>query len=219
MRAAIGWLIGALALSLAPPARGQRAPGEHVHDGFYVQLGLGPSLIRDSYDTSGGGILFDDSQGTVSGFGHAQHLAIGGAVAPGLVIAGALLVDIAHTTSADYEGAAIHPKDRYALFAMGPLVDWYFDPEAGLHALVGGGFGVASSVEPEGVDDSSSASGYALFAGLGHEWWIAEQWGMGALLRVTHVRAEESVLTLITDTYEVHHSGVGIALMLSATYN
>jgi hypothetical protein len=206
------------ATCVGSPALAERAPGEHHHDGFYLQVGLGPSMIRDDYDTSGGGILFGQSRGTITGYGHSQHLAIGGAVAPGFILAGAVVVDIARTTSADYEGAPVDPDESYALLTLGPMVDFYFDPDAGFHALLGLGLGVTSGVQPEGVDGGSS-SGYGLFAGIGHEWWISSQWGLGALLRVQYVAGTESVVTLISDTQEIDHRALGVALLFSATYN
>lgn len=210
----MGWVLGALALSL--PARAES--GARHHDGFYAQLAVGPSMIRDGYESSGGGFLFDDTRGTVTGFGHSQHIAIGGAIAPGLNLAGGAVVDIARTTSVEYEGEPTHPPDDYAVLTMGPLVDWYFDPNAGFHALLGFGLGVTSGVEPEGVEGGSS-SGLGMFAGAGYEWWIADEWGLGALLRVQYVRGTESIVTLISDTFEIEHEALGIALMFSATYN
>jgi hypothetical protein len=206
---------GVPAFGQAPPAR---APGERTHDGFYLQVALGPTVIRDSFESGDGNALFADTSGTVTGFGHAQHLAIGGALAPGFILAGAAAVDIARTTSTDYEGARVNPEQSYALLTFGPMVDYYFDEHGGWHALLGGGFGVTSGVQPDGVE-GGAGSGYGFFAGVGHEWWVSEQWGIGALLRAQYVRAEESVTLIFIDTYKVQHSALGVALMFSATYN
>ena len=209
--------VGALARSAL--ADEPRKPGEYVHDGFYVQLAVGPSLIRDSFESGDGNFFFDDTKGTVTGFGHSQHVAIGGALGPGLVLAGAAAADIARTTSADYDGGAVEPEESYVLLTMGPMLDFYFQPEGGFHALVGGGFGITSGVRPDGVSEGGAASGYGLFTGVGYEWWVSPQWGLGALLRLQYVRAEESVVLILVDTYKVEHSAVGVALMMSATYN
>lgn len=210
--------VGVWALSLPALAAEPRPPGHYVHDGFYAQLALGAGMIRDSFESGDGNFFFDDTRGTVKGFGHSQHFAIGGAIAPGLALAGAAAGDIARTTSTDFEGGRVSPEESYAVLTLGPMLDFYFDPRGGLHALAGGGLGVTSPVQPDGVDGGGT-TGFGVFAGVGYEWWIAPQWGIGALLRVQYVRAEESVTTLIVDTYKVDHSAVGTALMFSATYN
>ena len=207
----------ALALVTSAPALAQTSGVRH-HDGFYAEIALGPSMIRDSFESGEGTVFFERTEGTVTGYGHSQHIAIGGSVAPGLVIAGAAAVDIARTTSADSEGGAVNPDDDYAIITLGPMVDWWFDPDAGFHALLGFGFGATSGVQPEGAD-GGSASGLGVFAGIGHKWWISDEWGLGALLRVNHVRGTESVVTIITDTYEIEHQALGFALMFSATYH
>jgi hypothetical protein len=213
--------VGSIVLAAAcvsSPAVGQRAAGERHHDGFYLQLGLGGSTIRDSYDMSGGGLLFGEGSGTVTGFGTAQHLAIGGALAPGFILAGAVVVDVARTTSVELDGAKVNPDEGYALLTLGPMVDYYFDPDAGFHALAGFGWGLTSGVQPEGID-GGSASGYGVFVGVGNEWWISSEWGIGALLRVQYVSAREAPVVLLTDDLVIDHSALGIALMFSATYN
>ena len=54
--------------------------------------------------------------------------------------------------------------------------------------------------------------------GTGYDFWIAEQWQLGPLLRFQYVSAKESEFAIF-DTLEVKHRALGITLMLAGTYN
>jgi hypothetical protein len=207
-----------LATSAGAQPEPGRAPGEYFHNGLYVRIGLGGTFVRDSFESGEGNALFGKTSGSVTGAGTSHQFAIGGAIVPGFVLAGGVVSDIAWTTSVDADGEAVEPDDSFALLTLGPMIDYYFDPEAGFHALFGGGFGVTSGVQPEG-SDGGAATGLGLFAGFGHEWWVSEQWGIGGLLRAQYVRAEEAVVLLLIDTYKVHHNALGLSLLFTATYN
>ncbi len=199
------------------PAEPPPKPGAYWHDGFYARLALGVTLIRDSFDAHGDGVLFGDSKGTIKGFGQAHEIAIGGSVAPGLAIAGAAIVDLARTTSADYQGERVNPKDGYVLVTFGPLVDFYPAADGGFHAYAGGGLALSSGVQPQGVE-GGSGSGIGLFGGVGYDFWIAPQWALGPMFRFQYVSTKESAYAIF-DTLEVTHHGMGFTLMCSATYN
>ena len=201
----------------APVPAPERGPGERHHDGVYVRIALGVSYLHDSYESNGDNVFFGDSKGTITGFGQANELAIGGALAPGLILAGAMVMDLARTTHADYSGEPVHPKDAYVMATFGPMVDYYFDPNAGLHLEAGGGLGIVSGVQPEGVD-GGGGTGFGLFCGVGNEWWIAKQWALGGLLRLHYVSAHESEFAIF-DTLRVDHRALGVALLFDATFN
>ena len=197
----------------APPA-----PGAYTHDGFYLRLALGADMLRDSFSASSdNNLLFGDSSGTVKGFGEAHEIAVGAAIVPGFILAGAAVVDIARTTSVSQTGYEVDPGNSYAMITLGPMVDYYPFSTNGFHAQAGAGLGVVSGVQPKGAK-GGSGSGIGAFAGVGHEWWVAKQWGLGALLRMQFVSAKESEFALF-DTYTAHHSALAFALLFSATYN
>src|SRR5688572_7367092 len=81
----------------APPTYGQagsypavgvvpRLPGYQTHDGFYLNLQLGPGYTSMSASAGGTDV-------TISGGGAAFSLALGGAVAPNLILFGQVLAD------------------------------------------------------------------------------------------------------------------------------
>jgi hypothetical protein len=208
------WLIGVLVFSLSSTALAESQP--HTHDGFYVQLALGPSRLQDDYEIEGTG-LFGDGSGTVSGFGEGHQVVVGGALFPGFILAGAAVADVAFSAEVESDGTAVE-SDSFGMVSFGPMIDFYPQATGGFHIEAGFGFGVTSGVTPEGVD-GGGASGIGFFGGVGYELWIAKEWGMGGLLRVHHVRATESADTLIAGELDVTHRALAVSLLFSATYN
>lgn len=196
-----------------------RQPGERYHDGVYVRLGAGVGFVRDSVKMSRDGINGFEQEGTVTGFGQANELAVGGALAPGLILAGGFFLNAAYGVKEDFGDLETRTKGGYAVATFGPLVDYYLHPERGLHLQLGFGLGVTSGVVPESMDEPSGASGYGVVFGVGHEWWIAKQWGMGALLRLQHVSAEDNIVTLLGPEFDAKHSALALGLMFTATLN
>ena len=106
------------------------------------------------------------------------------------------------------------------LAVIGPVADWYFFPNAGFHAQVSPGVGtyVAGAAEPSLAGPQAQAHtavGFGFMLGLGYEWWIADEWSMGLLGRVTYGAMSGK------DDREVSwtHTAYAPAVLLSATYN
>jgi hypothetical protein len=219
MRVGASCLLAAVAL-FALPARGeQRLPGEYHHDGVYVRLGAGVGVVRDSVHMTLGGSSGFDEKGTVTGFGQANELAVGGALAPGLILAGGFFLNVAYGVSRDFGDVDTQSGDGYAVLTWGPLVDYYPDPDGGLHFELGFGLGATSGVAPASRDDAGGATGYGLILGVGQEWWIAKQWAMGGMLRLQHVEAKDNIVTLLGPELDADHSANAVSLMFTATFN
>jgi hypothetical protein len=209
------WWSGLFVLLCTTSAWGESKA--RTHDGFYVQLAIGPSRSQDDYEVTGTG-LFGDSSGKATGFGEGHQVAVGGALFPGFVLAGAAVADVAFSTKIENEGEAVSSDDSFGMVSFGPLLDFYPQPSGGFHVQAGFGFGIASGIAPEGVD-GGGAAGIGFFGGVGYELWIADEWGVGGLLRLHHVRAQESADTLIAGKLDIEHRALAVALMFSATYN
>jgi len=86
--------------------------------------------------------------------------------------------------------------DRASVALLGPFVDYYFDAKLGWHAQ--GSLGIATMTIGKGSQDQTPTTGDKTMGGLGfmlgggYEWWIAEQWSMGGLLRFVFVSVESS---------------------------
>ena len=183
-----------------PPSYPPPALGAREHNGFYLRLGLGGGRLGVNFGSNRSHDLGGSVEG---GFGEgsvAFELALGGTPAPGLVIGGGLYVDFTpgqpETSTLKVNGKSASPLvfDRASIALLGPFADYYFDPKLGWHAQ--GALGIASMGLGKGSQADKPATGSKGMGGLGfmigggYEWWIAEQWSMGVLLRFTYVAVE-----------------------------
>lgn len=131
--------------------------------------------------------------GLFTGIGTASELALGGTVSRGLVLGGGIY-------STSVLAWALLPEDSggplpeeleptSANFSLiGPFVDYYFDPRRGFHLQ--GALGLAALTglrfdQGGRMDTDYTALGGGLMVGIGHEWWIGDEWSLGVLGRVT----------------------------------
>jgi hypothetical protein len=204
-------------------------PTARHHDGFYLRMGLGPGFLHDSLsltssDATGKEASFD---GSVKGSGVAIEIAFGGTVAPGVIVGGGLFHVIAFSRSIDTPGVDTQAKSTYGHFLVSPVIDVYPDPSGGFHFEGGAGIAISNNVNVStDVSMSSAPIGFGAFAGVGYESWVADQWALGALLRlsVLRVREKQDDLSpffplLSTSQWTITHTGVDVALLATATFN
>ena len=159
------------------------------HDGFYFRaaLGLGGLIGSNRYASSaiaGSSSLEFDS----SGLAIVSELAFGGSPAPGLVIGGGSYGASIGKTRYISDGIEVE-DEASAVSVIGPFIDFYPDPEAGLHLQLAPGLGLISAVEGDFVAEDLGGLGFGFMAGVGYEFWISEQWSIGALARVLYANA------------------------------
>jgi hypothetical protein len=165
----------------AAEERELHARGFHVHDGFYLRLGLGAGFlsVRSEHDS------------TFKGWGVAPDIWIGGSPIPGLAI-GVTLNGVSvvnpHLSATAADTGGLGPVSgeapgtlTYSVF--GVFADYYPEPSGGLHFMAGLNYSVAQ-FDAENGPDSDPASGVGLTGGLGYEWWIGRDWSVGPLARL-----------------------------------
>jgi hypothetical protein len=183
--------------------------GSRTHDGFYLNAALGPAYANMFTEVAG-------QELSMSGGGAALSLALGGAVAPNLILFGQL---VAH--------AAADPKLEASGFASETL--------NGSAAVTGVGAGVAFYVMPVNVFLSGSALatqitisdkdndevgetdlGFGLNLAAGKEWWVSDNWGLGGALQfmVASMESKNAVLGS-----KPKWTAVSLGFVLSATFN
>ena len=154
-----------------------------MHEGFYLRFTSGPSIVT----LNGHGPLGRSASITDSSAG--GSIAIGGAIAPGLVLAGTLqgtafnaefkggpLADA--TVSVNGRTRSASPNARGGFGMIGMLVDWYPKPTSNWHAGFATGVGVIALTN--NADDSDM--GGANFAGSvfgGYDWTLGRNWSLG----------------------------------------
>jgi hypothetical protein len=212
----------ALGLALPAPARAQgkiniesEAPAPavarsyHVHDGFYLRGNLGVGSLSSSFDDAGPNDFDLDG----SGFALGLDLMIGGSPSPGVAIGGALISSVAPSATFDRRGQELSDR-RVGLGLIGPFVDGFFDPKKGWH--LGGMLGFAAiDIEDDAATDAvTSTRGLGGAAWLGYDFWVADEWSTGVLLRFAgaYTGAEG-------DETDVSASAFATTIMFTALYH
>ena len=174
------------ALSVPPqPPPVQRS--YHMHDGFYFRASVGLGSLGANYDDehpSG-----RDLSG--SGFSLGGDVMIGGTPSVGLALGGAVLAQGA--VSAEFDRGRRSPnEDRsLSLIVVGPFVDGFPVPNKGWH--IGGLAGFAVSHIEESPDDGITRTlGVGGSFWFGHDFWVADEWSVGPLFRLTGTLTRDS---------------------------
>ena len=185
----------------APPAEGRRGQSRasrrrqssYNHDGFYLRLAAGLGAGVDRLEGSFLDYDFpheDGRAGRMYSFAVPNEIAMGYTVAPG-VVAGAGVYDSVWLTPS--AAARASPNYEFAtsqLALFGPMIDAYPLPRKGWHlqgslgvASVNMGFGSTGFAPPRPAQ-AHVAVGIGFMVGAGYEWFVAEQWSVGFLLRM-----------------------------------
>jgi hypothetical protein len=160
---------------------GERQPGARLHDGFYLRLALGVGHLSAT----------SEKDSTMSGWGVAPDVWIGGSPVPGLALGVTFSGLSVPNPEADISAADSGGLGRVTGEARGTLTysifglfaDYYPAPTGGLHVMAGLNYSVFKFALENG-ESSAAASGVGLFGGLGYEWWIGKEWSVGPLARV-----------------------------------
>lgn len=152
----------------------------HTRDGFFLAFHpSGSYLILDDRDTDA----------KAQGFGFGLDLLLGGAVSEGLSLG--LILGGSTYPSPEFEGMDYESVDLN-LFHIGAFIDYYTDPESGLHLLGELAYG---QVDTTGSDiESETVQGVLAAGGLGYDWWVSNSWSLGLLGRFSFGAMQHSQL-------------------------
>jgi hypothetical protein len=171
------------------------APSGFRHGGFY---------LRGTYGVVTYAWVFGDGPygpASISDIGGTNgSLAIGGTIAPGLVLAGHLGTNTvaghfnggpftnANITSAMRPGVSTAASSGagVSLFELGVLLDWFPNPSRGLHFGASVGLG-GLSLENFADGSTFGAVGAAASVFGGYDFWVGRAWSLGLDLAVRGV--------------------------------
>jgi hypothetical protein len=198
-----------------PPAEATE-PGDYLHNGFYVRVSTGfaayDEMILRSEDTK--------ARTTITGMGTAGELAIGGTIGRmvlggGIWSTSVMASDI--TTKGGGVSVAAIPTERPTFALLGPFIDSYFDPKRGFHIQIALGLAAMRGYELGGysLDTDAFSFGGGFMVAFGHEWWVAKQWSVGVLGRVSGALTTEKVAG---ERY-YHVIGSAPAALFTVTYH
>jgi hypothetical protein len=169
----------------------------HVHDGLYLRLGLGIGRLGAHFTTDESADFGGSVDGSVANVSGVFEVAVGGTPAPGLVLGGGLWFDgtgrhATHDLKVNGTPTQNLRFDGVDLGLVGPFVDYYINPRLGFH--VQAALGVAIVTVGRGDDGPHSydqtLGGLGFMLGTGYEWWVADQWSMGAIVRLLYGTVE-----------------------------
>jgi hypothetical protein len=186
-------------------------PGAETHDGFFLRLQLGGGFTTMSASAGSSSI-------SVSGGGAAFGASFGGAVAPNVVLYGAVMDSLATNPEVKVNGTSLGNGDGSAgVVGFGPGIGFYFEPS---NIFLGATLLLSKLVidDKDGNKVGESEWG-ATFAGqVGKEWWVSDNWGLGvsAQLMLGAMKDKEPIATGVeVPTWTV----AAFSLLFSATYN
>jgi hypothetical protein len=204
----------------APPPLALR--GRHVHDGFYFRFGSGFGVYEEGLRSEESAVYDGRVEGNTRGLGSVSELELGGSLKPGLILGGgAYSLDLVTGTfrlDRDSDDALPEELDpeRRSLVVVGPFLTWYPNPRKGFY--LHGALGVAglSSGRFDRDSDDYRAFGGGMALGVGHDWWIGDEWSIGVMARVLGaiVTGEDEA-----NVRFVHAIGTSPSLMVNVTYN
>lgn len=180
-------------LSTPPPPVART--GAYTHDGFYLRLATGLSVMSEDLRSADSSVYGGEVKGESTGFATVSELAVGGTLGRGFVLGGGVytaeLISATFRTAKDSAGsppAELDPEKRNFTL-VGPFFDWYLREHKGFHIQAALGFCTFSAVRfaslPFEENDPYHAEGGGIMLGAGYEWWIARQWSMGVMARLT----------------------------------
>lgn len=199
--------------------RGRRH-GVRTHDGFYLRLGLGFGGLGMNLDVDDQG---RPGSAKASGPALLTEIALGGTLGESLVLGfGVFTSDVSNNRALTLRMEGANPYsvnarvDELSAGVVGPFLDYYFDPHRGLHLQGAVGIGV-TSFERQSDREQVLLGGLGVMLGVGHEWWVGEQWSLGVLARVlwTGVGGEDPVSSDLTYSGSAFVPG----LLMTATYH
>ena len=196
---------GAVALA-AVLAAGAAQAQVHSHEGLFIRLDGGVAYkAMNEPGTSSGDLKLDGAAGT---FG----VAIGGAIAINLILAGHLYASTASNPSASSStGASVSTTDTtLTMVGVGPQLTYYFMPA---NVYVSGTLALTRLALTIGGTSADSNAGVGALLALGKEWYVSDKWGLGVAGQFRWSSNSDQG----TNAPTISTWGLGVAF--SATYN
>lgn len=188
-----------------PPPPASAADG---HDGFFLRLHLGGGFTRIS--TSGGNTTPNQS---FSGGSVSLGVAVGGAVAPNLVLYGTFFGTVLSNPDSEVNGASFGQANGDAnLFGFGAGVAYYFQP---MNIYLSGTLATMqfSLDDPDQNTVWNSKWGVGFQGLIGKEWWVSQDWGLGVAVEFIGASMKDQ------DDSAVTWKAASFGVLFSATYN
>ena len=192
----------------------KKTRGARRHDGFYLRLSLGGGSLGARgyrYDT-----LDQRHDYEFQGDALSSDIMIGGTPAPGVTLGGAYLTNYA--ARRDYYDGAEQADSWMSFGIVGPFIDIFPNPRRGFH--FGGAIGPAATASfDDRSEERAVAVGFGGSVWAGYDFWVSDQWSLGAVLRLSGGRVETPAARNL-DFPDRDQLGIASgALLISALYH
>jgi hypothetical protein len=195
------------------PARPSREAGAETHDGGYLRLQFGLNTTKMKASSPSGEWVFD-------GEGASFGIAVGGAVVPNLIVYLEFLIAGAAEPTVEQNSDSITNLrvGGSDVYGVGPGIAYYFDPVNVFLAatILYGRARITDTTTENNLFETKSGRVFELL--LGKEWWVSDNWGLGAsvqaILATLQGKAPIQAGELVPE-WKVS----SFSLLFSATYN
>jgi hypothetical protein len=201
------WVFAAMLLtaSAAVAQDDENNTGFHKHDGFYLRLQLGAGYNHASADSADGDVA-------IKGVSGGLNLELGYAILENFILYGKLHGTSVTNPDLELNGETFEGDEFDGLASnfssLGVGATYYFMP---VNVYVSAAIATSQlTISQDGDDFVGTDSGPALHLGVGKEWWVSRNWGIG-------VGGELALARLPDD--EDDWNIVNFTIFLSGTFN
>lgn len=207
-----------------------------LHNGFYLRLSGGIGILNDSarskdltFVSDGENADGGNYRGSASGLQVATEASLGWTTPSGFTVGLGVYtatmpeaeVDQPKYGNDEVQAISTRPVPQHVgqLAVVGPFVDYFFDTRSGFHTSLALGLSTYIAGQSLGTAYPRTrghvAIGLGFVAGVGYDFWIADEWSLGLLGRVAYGWSEG------TDpkSNDWSHKVLAPAALLSLTYN
>jgi len=180
---------------------------KHLHDGFFMRFLVGPSSSTQKYDGTS-----NDME--VKGVSASFNFQVGSTIADNLVAYGEIGGFTITNPDIEISGKTYDTEDTKASsFGFGGGLTYYFMP---INIFITGSLQAAKvNIEYKKGNTTYKGEtdiGIGAFAGVGKEWWISDDWGLGAAVFFSYSNVPDKGSSNIT----IASTSFGVAF--SATF-
>lgn len=184
-----------------------------THDGFFLNLSLGLGYYGFEYEGNAGNMSVGMEYG---GMGAEFDVKLGGRVAANTLLHATILavsnggeVDMSAGYNGRFETVPVAADIAANLIGVG--VTYYMAANMYMTATIGMSKFSLDYDDSNRKSEGATDSGFGFQLGIGREWWVSDEWGVGVSLSYVHASAEDGPYGEISSN--------SVSVMFSATFN
>ena len=157
--------------------------GVETHDGFYLRIIAGGGFAHYagdfSYEDPYTHFKINEEITYSGGMPITIRIQIGGTISDNLIFYGVTGSTIMYNPTLEIDGEEEYRgaySNEVSMGGFGPGICYYLMPE---NFYFSGSIQLATATDPYKVEEGNQLIGFGINVGIGKEWWVGEQWGLG----------------------------------------